>query len=452
MKYIFFYFISCTIFFIGCTKKTDQVFDKTVDERLSETLTNLQSKLTSEAGWKLYVYPKGLEESQKIKIGGLTYYLKFSTNNRVSMVSDFAPAGAPSLAAIPKESGYRLKALQRPSLIFDTYSYMHIAADPDPNVSFSPTGMGGYGYGTDFNFSFKGMTPKDTMYLDGNFNKSSAVLVKASQAEMDAAFKNGRLRDIINFTSAYQTANPFLYFTAGTGLNVGVGFDFNHFMISFSYLEGTNLVNKTIPSSFTTYGIHLGNPVTLGNYTFQDIFWDDVKKIYYITAGTAKIEFANSPNSLVTLSLAGVIGNQFTTVSIPPGAGLPNESPLFVTRYNAAKTGMLNGPYNLALDDMDFNFDAATKTMFVNVYVFQGSRGFLAQYIYSYTVDGTGFFKFTKISQNANGGAVLTNMNNILSYIESDQFKIEGIATSVGFLGRFTSKQTPTFYFTGHLL
>ncbi len=53
-----------------------------------------------------------------------------------------------------KESGYRLKATQRPSLIFDTYSYIHAAADPDPNVSFSPTNSGGYGWGTDFDFSF----------------------------------------------------------------------------------------------------------------------------------------------------------------------------------------------------------------------------------------------------------------------------------------------------------
>ena len=149
MKYVIYCVLVTFLFLSGCTKKTDEIFDNTVDERLTTTLTNYQNYLTAAPGWKLFVYPKGLE-AQDITVGGLTYYLKFSNTNRVTMVSDFNSA----ISASPKESGYRLKALQRPSLIFDTYTYMHIPADPDPNVSLSPTGAGGNGYGTDFNFSF----------------------------------------------------------------------------------------------------------------------------------------------------------------------------------------------------------------------------------------------------------------------------------------------------------
>ncbi len=443
-----FTFIICALLLAGCTKKTDEIFDKSVDERLSEALANFQNTLTSAPGWKLFVYPKGLE-SQDIKVGGFTYYVKFTNNNRVTMVSDFAT----NIAATPKESGYRLKALQRPSLIFDTYTYMHIPADPDPNVSFSPTGNGGYGYGTDFNFSFKDVTPKDTMYLEGNFNKSAAVLVKATQGEMDMAFTKGRLRDIINFSFAYPTTNPFLYFTARPGLNVGVGFDFNSNFITFSYLEGAALVNKTEKISFTTYGIHLGSAITIGNYTFQDIYWDDVKKIYYVTAGGTRGDFVNGATPLISVPLTNIIGSQYTTISVPKDAGLPNESPLFIARYNTAKTGLLSSSgYDLALDDMDFVFNAATKTMSVNVYVYQGAAGpYICQYNYTYTIDASGLFKFTKTTQNANAALVVTYMNGILSFIESDQFKIDGISTSVGFLGQFTSKQTPAFYFSGNL-
>ncbi|MBE7172118.1 MAG: DUF4302 domain-containing protein [Williamsia sp.] len=441
-------FLVITGLLAGCTKKTDNLFDKTVDERLSEALTNYQTALTSAPGWKLFVYPKGLE-SQDIKVGGLSYYLKFAANNRVTMVSDFLP----TLAATTKESGYRLKALQRPSLIFDTYSYMHIPADPDPNVSFSPTGSGGYGWGTDFNFSFTEVAVKDTMVLKGNFNKSEAVLVKATQAEMDAAFTRGRLRDIINLSYDYPNNNPFLYFQASSSQKAAVGFDFNNVIITFSTLEGTTIVNKSMAFSFTTYGIHLMMPVTIGSYTFQDIYWDDAKKIYYILAGTTHIEFANSPTPLISLSLTNVIGSQFTTISVPPGAGLPFESNLFFTRYNAFSTGILNGPYALTLDDMDFVFNAGAKTMTVNAYLYQFGVGpYVAQYYYTYTVDGSGNFKFTKAANaNGNGALIQTNANNILSYIESDQFKLDGFATSSAFLGRFTSNQTPAFYFTGYL-
>jgi hypothetical protein len=363
-------------------------------------------------------------------------------------VSDFIT----TLAATPNESGYRLKALQRPSLIFDTYTYMHVPADPDPNVSFSPTGSGGYGWGTDFNFSFTDIAPKDTMVLEGNFNKSAAVLVKATQAEMDAAFKNSRLLNIMNLTFNYANTNPFLYIPASPGLNVAIGFDFNLEFLTLSSIQGGVLVNTKVPMSFTTYGIHLGKPVTIGNYTFQDIYWDDVKKIYYITSGSTKVEFANSPTSMVSLSLTSTIGNQYTTISIPAGAGLPNESPLFITKYNAVKTGMLSGPYTLTLDNMDFVFDATSKTMAVNVSVFQNGVGpYLCQYLYTYSVDASGNFSFTKTGQNNNAGLVVNNMNNILNYIQSDQFQLTAFSTSLGFLGQFTSKQTPAFYFTGYL-
>ena len=447
MKYLIYYILAGVFLMQGCTKKTDALFDKTVDERLAETLTNYQNYLTAAPGWKLFVYPQGLK-AQGINLGGLTYYLKFTNTNRVTMVSDFLT----DIAAIPKESGYRLKALQRPSLIFDTYSYMHIPADPDPNVSFSPTGRGGDGYGTDFNFSFTTIAPKDTMVLEGNFNKSAAVLVKATQAEMDAALKAGRLSQIMGYSYDYPYANPFLYFSASPTLKVGVGIDFNSTIITFSSIEAGNLVNKTAGFSFTTYGIHLQTAITLGNYTFQDLFWDDAKKIYYITSGTTRVEFANSSTSLVSLPLTTIIGNQYTKITVPPGANLPNESSLFITKYNAARAGMLAGPYRLRLDNLDFVFNSAAKTMVVTAFVYQGTVGpFLCEYTYSYVVDGNGLFKFTKTNQNANGGLVVANMNNILSYIESDQFKIDGIATSVGFLGVLTSKQTPAFYFSGNL-
>ena len=446
MKYVIYCVLVTFLFLSGCTKKTAEIFDNTVDERLTTTLTNYQNYLTAAPGWKLFVYPKGLE-AQDITVGGLTYYLKFSNTNRVTMVSDFNSA----ISASPKESGYRLKALQRPSLIFDTYTYMHIPADPDPNVSLSPTGAGGNGYGTDFNFSFTSITPSDTIKLEGNFNKSAAVLIKATQAEMDAAFVNATLKKIVDSTKAYPAKNPFLYFPATPSLNVGVGFDFNLKLLTFSYLEAGNLVNKTLGFSITTYGIHLQTPITVGNYTFQELYWDDVKKIYYVLSGTTRIEFANGATSAVSLPLTNIIGNQYTSIIVPVGANLPSESPLFITRYNLARNGMLTGPYRLTMGNMEFAFNAPAKIMIVTVVVFQGNTGFLCQYSYSYTVDATGLFKFTKTTQNGNGALVVANMNNILSFIESDQFKIDGISTSVGFLGLFTSKQNSAFYFSGNL-
>jgi hypothetical protein len=439
--------IFCSLLFAACTKKTDMIFDKSVDERLAEALAKYQSALADAPGWKLFVYPQGLN-SQNIKVGGLSYYVKFGTDNRVSMVSDFMT----SISTVPASSGYRLKALQRPSLIFDTYSYMHIPADPDPDVSFSPTGTGGYGWGTDFNFAFTKAAPSDTMQLEGIFNKSSAVLVKATQAEMDAAFKNSRLGFIMTETFNYPVANPYITFPAGAGGNIAVGLDIDNVIMSFTSLVNNDVVSTSVAYSYTTYGLHLQNAVTFGTYTFQDIYYDDVKKVYYILSGATRVEFVGSATPSISIALTTTIGAKYTTLTIPFGAGLPGESPLFIQKYNTAANGMFSGPYGLELDDLDFVFNAALKTLNVNAYVYQDGVGpYLCQYSYSYTVDANGQFKFTKTVQNGNAALVVSNMNNILTYIQNDLFKINGVATSSGFLGQVVSQTTPTFYFTGNL-
>ncbi|HVG15474.1 MAG TPA: DUF4302 domain-containing protein, partial [Chitinophagaceae bacterium] len=260
----------------GCVKKSDELFDKTADERVSESLAAYQSALVAAPGWKLFVYPEGLK-SQDIEVGGLTYYVKFGDNNRVTMVSDFVVP----MALTTKESGYRLKAAQRPSLVFDTYSYIHAAADPDPEVSFSPTGEGGYGWGTDYDFSFTDAQPKgDTIRLKGNFNQSEALLIKATQAEITGAFTQQQLGFIMVATDNFSRNNPFLFFPGQSGIQIGVSFNLFLYRVNFSLLSNGALVTISAPFSHTTYGLHFKDPVTVGGYTFQDLYWDDARKSY----------------------------------------------------------------------------------------------------------------------------------------------------------------------------
>src|SRR5919199_697002 len=101
-KNIFLYFLGVTLFIMGCQKKTDQIFDKSPDERLAEALAGYQQTLMNAPnGWKMVVIPKGLA-SQGIDVGGFYYYVKFIDSNRVVMLSDFDV----NTAGTPKESGY----------------------------------------------------------------------------------------------------------------------------------------------------------------------------------------------------------------------------------------------------------------------------------------------------------------------------------------------------------
>lgn len=444
MKKILNFILILSVFLAGCDKETDLLFDKPADERITETLNSYQTALAQAPGWKLFVYPAGLE-SQDIEVGGLTYYVKFTDANRATMVSDFTVA----MADAPKESGFRLKATQRPSLIFDTYSHIHVAADPDEDVSFSPTQQGGFGWGTDFDFSFTQPTPGDTIRLKGNFNNSDAWLIKATQAEMSAAF-GGRLGDIMDFTSDFVSNNTFLSFPATDNAKVGVSLNFFLYIINFTYLASGNLVTVSAPFSHTTYGLHLKEPMTVGGYTFQDLYWDDALKLYYIQVGSGRVNITGSTVPLFPFHL--VLGKFITTITVPT-TPLPGQSPLFATRYAAVKTNLKTSGYDLDLGSMDFIFDDATKTMAWNTNVTQTGVPFVIQYVYSYTLSGTGIAKFTRVSANVNGAlpAIEAAMGPILGNIQNDQFKMDYVTGTSPILGQFISQQVPTFFFSGSL-
>src|SRR4051812_1899435 len=142
MKKTLLYFFWAVLFFSSCKKDDQSVFDKSPDERLNEKLASYQSLLTgAQDGWKAFVTPDSGRSAT------YNFYFKFNSENKVVMVSEFDSASA----VTPKESSYRLKALQQPSLLFDTYSYLHVLSDPD-----AQNNGGAYAVGllSDFEFLF----------------------------------------------------------------------------------------------------------------------------------------------------------------------------------------------------------------------------------------------------------------------------------------------------------
>ncbi|MEP6701317.1 MAG: DUF4302 domain-containing protein, partial [Bacteroidota bacterium] len=179
------YFLLITGAFSSCKKDDKSVFDQSPDDRLNATLSKYQAQLSgAQNGWKAVIYPAGG--------GAYSFYFKFNDSNRVKMYSDFDSVTAITL----KESSYRLKALLQPSIIFDTYSYIHLLADPnEAQVITVNVNNGGLGEGlkSDFEFYFDSTTT-DSIKLIGRFNGSKAVLVRATAQEA-TAFNSGRLKD-----------------------------------------------------------------------------------------------------------------------------------------------------------------------------------------------------------------------------------------------------------------
>lgn len=427
----------------GCVKKVESVFPETPDERINKVLTAYKTKLMQSPGWKLFVYPQGLE-SEQIDVGGLTYYVTFPDSNRTVMVSDFTT----TTAATPNESSYHLKATQRPSLVFDTYSYIHQAADPDPSVSFSPTNQGGFGWGTDYDFSFEELEPRDSLFLEGNFNSSQAIMLPATQEEIDAAFA-GVLEHIIDATTAYAEDNNFLFFSGSDNAKIGVSFNTFLKKINFTYLGSGNLQTIAMSFSFTTYGIHLKTPVVVGGYTFQDMYWDDALDLYYIDTGSGRVNITNSSSPL--FPFGAVIGKFIVSINVPSDP-LPGQSATFATVYDDVKFNLKTGNFNLDLIDMQFVFDDASKLMALLVDVEQTGTAYVAQYVYSYSPLGSNnLTKFTRQYSNGNGASVEAEMAPLLDYIDNDVFKLDYYTATTPVLGQFISNDNPDFFFTGNL-
>ncbi len=441
MKQLFYIFFA-TLFITGCTKKTDDLFEDPADIRLAKVLAAYEDALMQAPGWKLFVYPQGLR-NQDIEVGGLTYYVRFPDSNRTVMVSDFLL----DMALVPKESSFRLKALQRPSLIFDTYSYIHVAADPDRDVSFSPAQANGFGWGTDYDFSFTQGAPGDTIVLKGNFNNSDAYMIRATEEEIADAF-NGEMGNIMLATVNYIGSNNFLYFPATDNSKIGVSLNLFLYRINFNYANGNNFVTIAAPFSHTTYGLHLKNPVTVGGYTFQDLFWDAGLQVYYFLAAGTRVNIIDAGGPLFPFNQ--VIGRSLTTITVPVTA-LPGQSAEFTNVYEQIKTNLINSAYELDLGEMAFIFDAQTGMMALNVTVFQEGSAFLAQYVFSYAFNSSNLTYLTLETANGNGSAVQNEMMPLLSYLANDLFKIDYYSAGGATLGQFTSQNNPDFFFTGTL-
>lgn len=125
---------------LSCKRDYDDDYMGSVDERLNATLTAYQNELTSaEHGWMANI---------STSEGIYRFWMKFYVNNgevmndlkgnRVTMITDnmnYDYSGVNGGTAVPGTSSFRLKALQRPTLIFDTYSYLAVLCDPDDSVS-----------------------------------------------------------------------------------------------------------------------------------------------------------------------------------------------------------------------------------------------------------------------------------------------------------------------------
>ena len=309
-KVIYSYFIIAATFIVGC-KKNNNLILRNPDERLATALDANKTLLLSAAnGWKATIYPKGGK--------GFSYYFQFTADGKVKMLSDFNTTSATELS----ESTYRLKALQRPTLIFDSYNYIHLLSDPDPLISDASTA--GNGLSSDFEFALT-KQKGDTLNMEGIFNNNRMTMVKLSAAE-EQVILSGGFNTMAANNAAYAAANKNPYITFDDGKKATIAFNTLQKSITISYLNSDNEVtNQALKYAVGTDRLYLSDFYKYGTGSFNELLYDATAKTYYVMLGAKKVNIENSPIPIIPLSLQFGFSSSYTYNKITiPSTGLPS--------------------------------------------------------------------------------------------------------------------------------
>ncbi|NLR59501.1 DUF4302 domain-containing protein [Chitinophaga polysaccharea] len=267
----------------SCKKETPPVFDKSPDERINDTLSHYQQVLTGAPyGWRALVYPAGVPGSV------YSFYFSFSDANRVQMFSDFDAASTNNV----HESSWRLKALQQPSLLFDTYSYLHVLCDPDASHN---GGVYGNGLGSDFEFAING-AQGDSVWLTGRFHRSKAILIKATQQDQENYLQH-RINRSIDSIGALLT-----YFHRLSTSSGDYDVSINQYLhwITFTWIADGKPQQVTTGYTYTSTGIALIPAFKANNMTISSldqVKWENGAIAFSINGKPATI--ANTATPLV---------------------------------------------------------------------------------------------------------------------------------------------------------
>ena len=284
MKNFIFPLMLCVTVLAGCAVDDERVFPETAAVRANQAVADAYSTLTaSSEGWKMTYFPN------PSLYGGYQFLFKFNNQNRVEMGCD--------LGANVQTSSYRIDLSQGPLLVFDTYSYIHLLAEP--RTTPVPTGLGG-----DYEFMITELTP-DKVTLLGRKRGHSVVMERATaqdwtnlagafsvqnlcalqdneswQLAINGEKKQGELvLDVLrhNFTitcgssnakGTYSASATELIFDSPATIVIddeGTRLTFNGFKIERGTTDADRKIVSADPASTLVFSVKLNIPVTVDN-------------------------------------------------------------------------------------------------------------------------------------------------------------------------------------------
>ena len=442
--------LSLLVLTFGCKKENERVFEEEPNARQAKVIDKLYTMLTtSENGWKVTIYPKGGK--------GFRHWMKLKNNDRVEMVSDFNVTSA----TVVKESTFRISALQTPTLIFDTYNYIHLPYDPTASVSGGTTN--GTGLLSDIEFfpnanlvdSLLKDLPVSKTVLIGKYNGNYTVFEKATAAE-ETAYKAGGLDKTRTSVFDYLKTSPYFYLVAGSGnLRIQTGINTTGKNVTLSVFEWDSVATPgPVTFAYTLNSLKLSRTLSFKGIEFDELFWDEATKSLYYLNGTTKVFLQKSATPLIPFySQYGYLKTYaLITVNV---TNLPDQSPAFLQVYNTAVAGLAavgnNAGRRLNYFTIRFGED---KTMLLSAF-YNNSAGsnFTATFTYNINWIDKDKVSFVYVGRDGNANTAGPGIVALTNYLEQNEFLIDWFtsSTTTASLGGFKIANNPNSYFFGAL-
>lgn len=260
MKNINIYLIVCLIaFFASCTSDFESEFDLSPDERVNIELDKWQNALlSSETGWLVHYYPN------PELLGGFSYVLKFDDKGVVNMNWGYSDYEDSAL--------YSVKMIDRPLLIFETYSKFSKMTDPE-------LGDASKGFGGELEFAFKKFSAnKDTIYMEERVNKDPFILVKASATAWDDIKKYPAMNAELLRTN--EEVVPFYLNLSVEGwgdTRVNMVYYDDMQKLRIYYNDGEKDVAEYMPINFTHQGFEFHHPIEINGISVRSFKYNEAK-------------------------------------------------------------------------------------------------------------------------------------------------------------------------------
>ncbi|WP_217932347.1 MULTISPECIES: DUF4302 domain-containing protein [Bacteroides] len=401
-----------TVVIVACDKTEDRIFDQSPDERLNAKMAEYQQTLLSSPnGWLMSI-------NSKVN-GGYLFWLSFNDKNRVTMLADieatFPKAGATS--TVPIESSYKLKALLAPSLIFDTYSYLHILADPQGEYN---GGTNSEGLKSDFEFSILDID-NGSIYLQGNYNNCEVLMTPATPQDAEAIM-NGGLKTIHDNLGTYlvNTKYPFIDID---GTKILVRPESRN--TSFTYINKNGELTDNATGSFLdlssctsdnkSSNIHFFSPIEVLGKKISGLKWNGEK--YLAITENEAIEISDSAEPLFACPLGynQVFKEIYTDADAMQGT---LTEPFISTIYTPAFNRLYKNSRKIQNMSCTFFMNVTTGEPYMQLGItywsMSAERSYTAKWNYPYRTNDDGTITFYDREQTG----VSNEFNNEKSLIE----------------------------------